>query len=83
MARLTESERAKGVVACSAGNHAQGVALSAQKMGIKATIVMPVATPSLKWKNVRRLGAEVLLYGADFDEAKFEALRLAAVCSLC
>ncbi|KAI8799387.1 tryptophan synthase beta subunit-like PLP-dependent enzyme [Cladochytrium replicatum] len=77
MASLSEEERARGVVACSAGNHAQGVAMSAKKLGIKATIVMPLATPSIKWANVKRLGAEVVLYGGDFDEAKSEAHRLA------
>ncbi len=48
-------------------------------MGIKATIVMPLATPSLKWKNVKRMGTEVLLFGNDFDEAKAECKRLAKV----
>ncbi|KAJ3045675.1 hypothetical protein HDV00_007801 [Rhizophlyctis rosea] len=76
MQQLTEEERKKGVIACSAGNHAQGVALSAQKMGIKATIVMPTMTPPIKWRNVKRLGAEVVLYGSDFDEAKAECSRL-------
>ncbi|KAJ3123562.1 Threonine dehydratase biosynthetic, chloroplastic [Nowakowskiella sp. JEL0407] len=76
MQQLSAEEREKGVIACSAGNHAQGVALSAKKMGIKATIVMPLATPPIKWKNVQRLGAEVLLHGNDFDEAKTECNRL-------
>jgi threonine dehydratase len=79
MCKLTDTERKKGVIACSAGNHAQGVALSAQKLGIDATIIMPVATPAVKWKNVQRLGAKVLLYGNDFDEAKQECSRLALV----
>ncbi|TPX53223.1 threonine ammonia-lyase [Synchytrium endobioticum] len=77
MVNLTPEEKRKGVLACSAGNHAQGVALAAQKMGIKATIVMPMATPPIKWKNVKRLGAQVVLFGNDFDEAKAECNRLA------
>ncbi|KAI9205616.1 tryptophan synthase beta subunit-like PLP-dependent enzyme [Polychytrium aggregatum] len=76
MQQLSEEEKKRGVIACSAGNHAQGVALSATKMGIKATIVMPLATPPIKWRNVKRLGAEVVLFGNDFDEAKTEAARL-------
>ncbi|RKO96309.1 tryptophan synthase beta subunit-like PLP-dependent enzyme, partial [Caulochytrium protostelioides] len=76
MQHLAPSERAKGVVACSAGNHAQGVALSAREMGMRATIVMPVATPPIKYMNVERLGATVVLHGADFDEAKAECARL-------
>ena len=78
MCQLSETERVKGVIASSAGNHAQGVALAARKLGIHATIVMPTMTPPIKWKNVRRLGATVLLHGADFDEAKHECARLAA-----
>ncbi|KAI8064095.1 threonine ammonia-lyase, biosynthetic [Thamnidium elegans] len=76
MAHLTDEEKKRGVIACSAGNHAQGVAYSAQKLGIKAKIVMPVPTPDIKWRNVQRLGAEVVLYGDDFDEAKKECARL-------
>ncbi|KAJ1554830.1 hypothetical protein HK096_001206 [Nowakowskiella sp. JEL0078] len=76
MQQLTKEEQLKGVIACSAGNHAQGVALAAQKMGISATIVMPLATPPIKWKNVKRLGADVVLFGNDFDEAKDECARL-------
>jgi threonine dehydratase len=79
MQQLSEYERQKGVIACSAGNHAQGVALAAQKMGIKATIVMPVATPPIKWRNVKRLGAAVVLHGSDFDEAKTECARLSTL----
>lgn len=58
------------------GNHAQGVALSGNALGIPATILMPVSTPSIKWRNVQRLGANVILHGADFDAAKAECLRL-------
>ncbi|KAJ3062394.1 hypothetical protein HDU98_001736 [Podochytrium sp. JEL0797] len=76
MQQLSDQEKEAGVIACSAGNHAQGVALAAQKMGIKATIVMPLATPPIKVRNVKRLGAQVVLFGNDFDEAKGECLRL-------
>ncbi|KAI9002563.1 tryptophan synthase beta subunit-like PLP-dependent enzyme [Hyaloraphidium curvatum] len=70
MSQLTPEERKRGVVCASAGNHAQGVALAAKKMGIEATIVMPLATPPIKVKNVERLGGKAVLYGMDFDEAK-------------
>ncbi|EIM81281.1 threonine dehydratase I [Stereum hirsutum FP-91666 SS1] len=78
MASLTEEERWKGVVTCSAGNHAQGVALSGSRLGIPCTIVMPKGTPSIKTRNVSRLGAKVVLHGSDFDEAKAECARLAS-----
>ncbi|KAJ6499257.1 tryptophan synthase beta subunit-like PLP-dependent enzyme [Mycena sanguinolenta] len=78
MANLPEEDRWKGVVTCSAGNHAQGVALSGSRLGIPCTIVMPVGTPSIKVRNVVRLGAKVVSFGADFDEAKVECARLAA-----
>ncbi|CAK7892203.1 hypothetical protein CAAN1_19S01904 [[Candida] anglica] len=65
-----------GVIACSAGNHAQGVAYSANKLKIPSTIVMPTATPSIKYSNVSRLGSQVVLYGDDFDSAKSECDRL-------
>ncbi|OLY83663.1 Threonine dehydratase, mitochondrial [Smittium mucronatum] len=73
---LTPEEKKKGVVACSAGNHAQGVAYAARHLGIKAKIVMPLLTPEIKWKNVERMGAQVILFGDDFDEAKAECNRL-------
>ncbi|KAJ2159678.1 threonine deaminase [Coemansia sp. RSA 552] len=76
ISHLTAEEKARGIIACSAGNHAQGVAMSAKHLGIKATIVMPMLTPAIKWQNVKRLGAEVVLYGAGFDEAKLECERL-------
>eukprot|EP00026_Physarum_polycephalum_P007412 Phypoly_transcript_07472.p1 GENE.Phypoly_transcript_07472~~Phypoly_transcript_07472.p1 ORF type:complete len:350 (+),score=43.11 Phypoly_transcript_07472:104-1051(+) len=76
MQHLSDKEKANGVICCSAGNHAQGVAMAAQKMGVKAKIVMPVFTPSIKVNNVRSLGAEVVLHGNDFDGAKAECLRL-------
>ncbi|KAH9972463.1 tryptophan synthase beta subunit-like PLP-dependent enzyme [Lactifluus volemus] len=82
MASLSEEERWKGVVTCSAGNHAQGVALSGARLGIPCTIVMPQNTPTIKVRNVARLGAKVVLHGADFDEAKVECARLAATHSL-
>lgn len=77
IANLSPELRSKGVIACSAGNHAQGVAYSAQKLGISATIVMPVGTPSIKFQNVSRMGSRVVLYGEDFDAAKTECSRLA------
>ncbi|OWB71939.1 hypothetical protein B5S31_g1639 [[Candida] boidinii] len=78
IANLSEERKSKGVIACSAGNHAQGVAYSAKQMGISATIVMPVATPSIKYQNVSRLGSRVVLFGDDFDSAKIECTRLTA-----
>ncbi|OBA17033.1 threonine dehydratase I [Metschnikowia bicuspidata var. bicuspidata NRRL YB-4993] len=68
-----------GVIACSAGNHAQGVAFSAAKLKIPSTIVMPTATPSIKYSNVSRLGSQVVLYGEDFDSAKQECARLSSL----
>ncbi|KAL6716709.1 threonine deaminase [Lecanora helva] len=79
MAHLNDEQRWKGVVACSAGNHAQGVAYSARHLKIPATIVMPSGTPSIKHLNVSRLGGSVVLYGQDFDSAKIEAHRLEKV----
>ncbi|MCW2488192.1 threonine ammonia-lyase, biosynthetic [Candidatus Symbiopectobacterium sp. NZEC127] len=76
LATLTEAQKAHGVVTASAGNHAQGVALSASKLGIKALIVMPVATADIKVDAVRGFGGEVLLHGANFDEAKARAIVL-------
>ncbi|KAL7273382.1 threonine deaminase [Rhizina undulata] len=76
MANLPVEDRWKGVIACSAGNHAQGVAFSAKHLGIPATIVMPLATPNIKHENVSRLGSKVVLHGNDFDAAKEECKRL-------
>ncbi|KAI0105799.1 threonine dehydratase I [Daldinia grandis] len=76
MAHLDRSQSWKGVVACSAGNHAQGVAYSARLLKIPATIVMPSGTPSIKHRNVSRLGGAVVLHGVDFDAAKEECARL-------
>lgn len=75
MAHLDPAKSWKGVVCCSAGNHAQGVAYSARKLKIPATIIMPEATPSIKHLNVARLGGHVVLHGADFDAAKEECSR--------
>ncbi|KAJ4291490.1 threonine deaminase [Collariella sp. IMI 366227] len=75
MAHLDPTESWRGVVCCSAGNHAQGVAYSARRLKIPATIVMPKGTPSIKHTNVSRLGGHVVLHGADFDEAKEECAR--------
>ncbi|EEA22861.1 threonine deaminase [Talaromyces marneffei ATCC 18224] len=82
MAHLTQEQRWKGVIACSAGNHAQGVAYSARKLKIPATIVMPSGTPAIKHLNVSRLGGSVVLHGSDFDAAKAEAHRLEKVHNL-
>ena len=75
---LTPQERAQGVVAMSAGNHAQGVAYHAQRMGVPATIVMPRFAPAVKVDNTRRFGADVVLQGDTFDEARLHGLTLAA-----
>jgi threonine dehydratase len=69
IATLSDAQRACGVVAASAGNHAQGVAMSASKFGIKAVIVMPESTPLTKINGVKYFGAEVILAGANYDEA--------------
>jgi len=76
MANLPAATLARGVIASSAGNHAQGVALAAQKLGCKAVIVMPVTTPKIKVDAVRSRGAEVHLQGDTYDEAYAEARRL-------
>jgi len=74
---LTETERKRGVIAMSAGNHAQGVAFHATRLGIPATIVMPETTPFVKIAATREFGAEVILAGETVDAAKAEADRLA------
>lgn len=73
---LTREERKRGICCVSAGNHAQGVALAALKLGITATIVMPKTAAEIKVNAVKRLGANVILEGADFDLAKLECQRL-------
>lgn len=70
MAKLPKEQLERGVICSSAGNHAQGVALSAKKLGCDAVIVMPVTTPEIKWKSVERLGATVVLVGDSYDEAQ-------------
>ena len=77
IASLNEDERKCGVIAASAGNHAQGVAFSATKLGINSLIVMPLTTADIKVEAVKEFGGEVLLYGANFDEAKAKAMELA------
>jgi threonine dehydratase len=78
IASLPRSRLEKGIVACSAGNHAQGVALAAKVLGIDAVIVMPRATPAIKVNAVRKHGGNVLLHGLNYDEAQAEAMRMAA-----
>jgi threonine dehydratase len=73
---LTADERSRGVIAASAGNHAQAVAYHASHLGIRAKIVMPLATPLIKVSATRGYGGEVVLHGANYDEAYDEALRL-------
>lgn len=79
MAGLTPAQLKRGVVAASAGNHAQGVALSAQRLGCAATIVMPATTPQIKIDAVTRRGATVVLHGDSYDEAYHHAKALARV----
>jgi threonine dehydratase len=77
IARLSEAERTRGVIAASAGNHAQGVAFSARRLGIRAIIVMPRTTPEIKVDAVRALGAEVVLIGDRYAEAQRHSEQLA------
>ena len=76
ISQLTEEERSKGVIACSAGNHAQGVALAATSMGIKSIICMPDGAPIMKVENTKRLGAQVELVPGAYDEAHDRAVEL-------
>ena len=76
MVNLDDASRARGVVAASAGNHAQGVALASKKLGVRATIVMPVTTPAIKVDAVRNLGAKVILHGDTYDAAAALATEL-------
>lgn len=78
LSSLDAAQRSKGVIACSAGNHAQGVAYHAHRLGIPATIVMPRFTPYVKVEHTRRHGAEVILDGDNFDEAMARARTVAA-----
>ena len=77
LSTLSEAECIHGVIAASAGNHAQGLALAANKLGIKATIVMPKTTPDIKIDNVRRFGGEVRLVGNSFNEAQEASIKYA------
>ena len=70
IAHLTEDERSRGIITASAGNHSQGVAFSAKTLGLKATIVMPTTTPPIKVDAVRAMGAEVVLVGDSYSDAK-------------
>ncbi len=74
---LDEAARAQGVIAASAGNHAQGVALAGRELGVPTTIVMPTTTPGIKVDTVRRLGGRAVLHGDSYDEANTHALKLA------
>ena len=77
LSQLTEAERQRGVIAMSAGNHAQGVAYHAQRLGIRAVIVMPRFTPGVKIERTRGFGAEVVLHGDTLDASRAHALLLA------
>jgi threonine dehydratase len=76
LAQLTPAERAAGVICSSAGNHGQGVALAGRTMGVRAVVVMPRTTPSIKVEAVRALGGEVVLHGIGYDDAYAHALEL-------
>ncbi len=78
LAQLSADERQRGVIAMSAGNHAQGVAYHAQRLGVRAVIVMPRFTPGVKIERTRGFGAEVVLHGDTLDESRTHALQLAA-----
>ncbi|MCA1753805.1 MAG: threonine ammonia-lyase, biosynthetic [Spirochaeta sp.] len=78
VANLTEEERSRGIIAASAGNHAQGVALSAKKLGVRAMIVMPKTTPAIKVEAVKGYGAEIVLVGDSFSDAYAHAQVLEA-----
>ena len=77
LAQLTPDERRRGVIAMSAGNHAQGVAYHAQRLGLRAVIVMPRFTPGVKVERTRGFGAEIVLHGDTLEEARSHALQLA------
>lgn len=82
LAQLTPEQSVRGVIAMSAGNHAQGVAYHAQRLGLRAVIVMPRFTPGVKVERTKGFGAEVILFGDTLDEARGHALELAAAQSL-
>ncbi|KAG2686431.1 hypothetical protein I3843_09G006000 [Carya illinoinensis] len=77
MAKIPKERLDRGVICSSAGNHAQGVALAAKRLGCNAVIVMPVTTPEIKWQSVERLGATVVLVGDSYDEAQTYAKKRA------
>ena len=83
MSSMSEEQKSKGVIASSAGNHAQGVALGASKLNIKAIIVMPTSTPKIKVQAVEQLGAEVILHGDVYDDAFHHAQKLVDEHDLC
>jgi threonine dehydratase len=78
LVQLSDEQRARGVVAMSAGNHAQGVAYHAQRLGLRAVIVMPRFTPGVKVERTRSFGAQIVLHGDTLDEARSHAMQLAA-----
>ncbi|WP_367156155.1 threonine ammonia-lyase, biosynthetic [Methylomonas sp. HYX-M1] len=78
IASLSQDQAANGVIAASAGNHAQGVALAAKRLGIKALIVMPKTTPEIKVRSVKARGAKIVLHGDSYDDAFAHAMELVA-----
>ena len=76
IANLSSEERSQGIIAASAGNHAQGVAFSAKELGLRAVITMPVTTPQIKVKAVKNLGAEVVLFGDTYDDAALHCEKI-------
>ena len=83
MSKLSKSQLANGVITSSAGNHAQGVALSALKLKCQATILMPITTPLVKINAVKNLKAKVILFGDNYDETYKEAIRISQENNLC
>ena len=83
MSKLTNSQLAQGVITSSAGNHAQGVALSALRLNCQATILMPITTPQVKVNAVKNLKAKVILFGDNYDETYKEAIRISQERNLC
>ena len=82
IASLTSQQREKGIIAVSAGNHAQGVALAATHIGVEALIVMPKTAPGIKVDSTRRFGAEVVLHGNYFDESQELARQMIKECGM-
>ena len=74
---MSKEEREKGLIAASSGNHALGVAYAARQYGVKATVMMPATTPLIKVNSTKALGAEVILFGDNYDESSKEAKRIA------